>query len=75
MNDVIEFVRAFQSANTSEEKLRLGDELVVRISPDVEWFIHARCRSGAASDILQNTLTAIVTSLGGFRSKTDKEFW
>lgn len=75
MDEVIQLVRSYQEAATLDQRLALGDDLLRRISPDLQLFVLASVSSDVSADLLQDILLAITRGLNQFRGATKSAFW
>ena len=75
MGQLVEYVRASQSAESFRVHRRFVGELIEIVRPSLHVFIAARCAPDQAEDVLQDTLVVIATKLTGFQCEADKQVW
>jgi DNA-directed RNA polymerase specialized sigma24 family protein len=74
MSDLIELVRAYRKAPNLADRLRLADEIIRIIGPQLGWFVFGRVPE-AAKDVTQEVLNSIAGSLETFKGNSNGEFW
>jgi DNA-directed RNA polymerase specialized sigma24 family protein len=75
MSDLIKLVRTYRFSAGLAERVRLAEEIIRQIAPDLRLFVFSSISHDAAQDALQEVLKAAATSLGRFAGGTEKEFW
>lgn len=75
MDDLIKLVRTYRVTAGLAERLRLAEELIRRIEPDLRLFVFSSVSHDAAYDALQEVLKAVATGMRKFEGDTAKEFW
>jgi DNA-directed RNA polymerase specialized sigma24 family protein len=75
MDDLIKLIRTYRLTAGPAERLRLAEEIIRAIEPDLRLFVFSQVGPQSAEDVLQEVLKAITTSLKNFQGGTNKEFW
>ena len=75
MGQLVEYVRASQSAKSFRVHRRFVGEIIEIVRPSLFVFIAARCAPDRAEDVLQDTLVVIATKLAGFQCEADAQVW
>ena len=75
MGELVEFVRACQSAKSFRVHRRFAGEIIGMVRPSLHVFIAQRCHPNQAEDVLQETLVVIATKLATFRCEADEQVW
>ena len=75
MDDLIKLIRTYRLTAGLAERLRLTEEILHIIEPDLRLFVFSQIGPQPAEDVLQEVLKAITTSLKNFQGGTNKEFW
>ena len=75
MADLIKLVRTYRFTAGLSERLRLMEEIVSLIAPELRVFVFGSIGEHAAQNALQEVLKAIATNLRKFEGNTAKEFW
>ena len=75
MADLIKLVRTYRFTSGLPDRLRLMEEIIPLIAPDLRVFVLGSIREHAAQVTLQEILKAVATSLREFKGKTAEEFW
>ena len=75
MGQLVEYVRASQSAKSFRVHRRFVGEIIEIVRPSLFVFIAARCAPDQAEDVLQDTLVVIATKLAGFQCEADAQVW
>jgi RNA polymerase sigma factor (sigma-70 family) len=75
MTDLIKLVKTYRLTAGLAERLRLAEELIRLIEPDLRLFVSSSVSHDAAQDALQEILKAIAIGVRKFEGGTEKEFW
>jgi DNA-directed RNA polymerase specialized sigma24 family protein len=75
MDDLIKLIRTYRLTAGPAERLRLAEEIIRAIEPDLRLFVFSQVGPQSAKDVLQELLKAITISLKNFQGGTNKEFW
>lgn len=75
MITLVKLARACRRANSSDDRVRFAEEIVIRVGPPISDFIARRVPKDSAEDVLQETLIAIANGAGDFRGRKDSDFW
>jgi RNA polymerase sigma factor (sigma-70 family) len=75
MTDLIKLVKTYRLTAGLSERLRLAEELIRLIEPDLRLFVFSSVSHDAAQDALQEILKAIAIGVRKFQGDTAKEFW
>ena len=75
MDDLVKLVRSYRLASGLSERLRLAENILRVILPDLRVYVFSRLPPQFAEDALQEVLKAVATSLRSFQGNTANEFW
>ena len=77
MDQLIKFLRAYQTSRTVDFRERMAEAIVEEVGPVLSAFVERRCLREDVEDVSQETLVAIVEKLDELRIKGDssKGFW
>jgi RNA polymerase sigma factor (sigma-70 family) len=75
MDDLIKLVRTYRLAAVLTERLRLAEQILRLILPDLRVFVFSHLPPQLAEDGLQEVLKAVATGMRRFEGGTTKEFW
>jgi len=75
MEDVIKIVRTYRLTDSLAERLRLADQIIRIIGPELNLFIFSRLPSSASEDVSQIVLFAVANGLDEFEGNTQESFW
>jgi RNA polymerase sigma factor (sigma-70 family) len=75
MDDLIKLVRTYRLTAGLAARIRLAEEILRRIQPDLRFFVFGNIPHQAAEDVMQEVLKGIATGLKQFKGDTVKEFW
>lgn len=65
----------YRSTADFVERLRLAEQLITAVGPQLGLFTMRHAGTNVAEDILQETLRAIIAALDGFSGTSDAELW
>ena len=74
MEDVIKIVRTYRLTDSLAERLRLADQIICLVRPNLSLFLFGRLPSSATDDVMQLVLSAIADGLDGFKGNTQELF-
>jgi RNA polymerase sigma factor (sigma-70 family) len=75
MDQLIKLVKTYRVSSGVAERLRLAEEIICLIRPDLHLFVFKAIPTTAADDVVQEILKSITGGLNKFRGGSDKEFW
>jgi RNA polymerase sigma factor (sigma-70 family) len=75
MDHLLKLLNAFRQTTGPVGRLRLAEDILSIIEPDLRSFVFSHIRQNAADDVLQEVLKAIAVNLGKFIGHSTREFW
>lgn len=75
VHDLIKLVKTYRVTTGLAESLRLAEEIIGTIYPDLCLFVFKNIEPTAADDVLQEILKSITGSLHSFEGSSDTMFW
>lgn len=75
MEQLIKLVRTYRLTSGLADRLQLAEQIFYLIEPNLRTFVFGKVHSQDVNDVLQVTLSAIITGLGGFQGNSNQEFW
>jgi RNA polymerase sigma factor (sigma-70 family) len=75
MADLIKLVKTYRLTAGLTERLRLAEQIIRQIAPDLRVFVFSSISHEAAEDASQEILKAVATGMRRFAGGTEKEFW
>jgi DNA-directed RNA polymerase specialized sigma24 family protein len=75
MDDLIKLVKTYRLTAGIADRLRLAEDIIRLIVPDLRVFVFSKISDSTGEDALQEVLKAVVTGMRSFRGGTEKEFW
>ena len=72
---LIRLVSAYRKTKALHARIRFAEELVLTVFPPLKAFIFRSCPAGAAEDVIQETLSAVIEKLDSFNGKTEPALW
>jgi RNA polymerase sigma factor (sigma-70 family) len=74
MEQLVKFVRTYRLTAGIAERVRLSDEIFLRLEPQLRFFVFGQVPPPDAEDVLQEIMKAVATSLGNFKGNSRDEF-
>ena len=75
MADLIKLVKTYRLTAGLTERIRLAEQIIRQIAPDLRVFVFSSISHEAAEDASQEILKAVATGMRKFAGGTEKEFW
>jgi RNA polymerase sigma factor (sigma-70 family) len=75
MADLIKLVKTYRLTAGLTERIRLAEQIIRQIAPDLRLYVFSRISHDAAEDASQEILKAVATGMRKFSGGTEKEFW